>query len=272
MAKMPGLTQPDDIARVGFFDRLALLREEPVRAGVTRDPLAEPRVADGHVLLEAPGADAQEGHAVAVLRVHVRLDLEDEAGEGLGSSARVDAGRSSVARPGGGASSMQRLEERLDAEVVERAAEEDRRDVAARGTPRGRTASPAPASSSTLLAQVLRGRRSPMSVGERRVVEAADLHRRAVGGRPRCARSVRTSLRARGRTRPGRSARRRSASSSGRRAMLEHALDLVEQLQRLAAGVVELVDEGEDRDAPRCGRPRTACASAARCPWRCRAP
>ena len=37
---------------------------------------------DDHVALELAGADAHEGDAVAVLRVHVRLDLEDEAGEG----------------------------------------------------------------------------------------------------------------------------------------------------------------------------------------------
>jgi hypothetical protein len=41
------------------------------------------RVVDEHVLLEATGAHAQEGHTIAMLRVHVRLDLEDEARKGL---------------------------------------------------------------------------------------------------------------------------------------------------------------------------------------------
>ena len=35
-------------------------------------------------------------------------------------------------------------------------------------------------------------------------------------------------------------------------------LDLVEQLERVAAGAVPLVDEGEQRQAALAGRPRTA--------------
>jgi hypothetical protein len=35
----------------------------------------------GHVALELAGANAHERDAVAMLRVHVRLNLEDEAGE-----------------------------------------------------------------------------------------------------------------------------------------------------------------------------------------------
>ena len=35
----------------------------------------------GHVALELAGANAHEGDAVAMLRIHVRLDLEDEPGE-----------------------------------------------------------------------------------------------------------------------------------------------------------------------------------------------
>ena len=40
------------------------------------------RMRHRHVALELAGDDADERDAVAVLRVHVRLDLEDEAGEG----------------------------------------------------------------------------------------------------------------------------------------------------------------------------------------------
>jgi len=36
---------------------------------------------DEHVAVEAPRADAEEGHAVVVLRVHIRLYLEDEPGK-----------------------------------------------------------------------------------------------------------------------------------------------------------------------------------------------
>ena len=51
-----------------------------------------------------PRADAQEGDAVAVARVHVRLDLEDEAGE-LGVVRRDDRPSEVACGPGGGASS-----------------------------------------------------------------------------------------------------------------------------------------------------------------------
>ena len=42
----------------------------------------------GHVALELAGANADERDAVAMLRVHVRLDLEDETGERAGVPAR----------------------------------------------------------------------------------------------------------------------------------------------------------------------------------------
>ena len=49
-------------------------------------------------------------------------------------------------------------------------------------------------------------------------------------------------------------------------------LDLVEQLERRAAGPVPLVDEGQRAARRGRGTPRTACASGARCPWRRRGP
>ena len=58
----------------------------------------EPRVVHGHVLLESARADPHEGHPVAVLRVHVRLDLEYEGREGVGRGLDHPA----AARPGGG--------------------------------------------------------------------------------------------------------------------------------------------------------------------------
>ncbi len=47
-------------------------------------------VDDVHVALEATGDDADEGYAVAVFRVHVCLDFENEGGE-LGGGG-VDGG------------------------------------------------------------------------------------------------------------------------------------------------------------------------------------
>ncbi len=72
--------QPDDIAGIGFVDGLAFLREKLVRAGKAH-LFARAGVRDRHVALEFPGADAHERDAVAMPRIHVRLDLENEAGE-----------------------------------------------------------------------------------------------------------------------------------------------------------------------------------------------
>ncbi len=86
---------------------------------------ALPRVGDDHVLFEHARADAQERHAIPVAAVHVRLDLEDEPAE----RRRVRRNQALVAHPRRRRRRQfrQRLQERLQPEVRERAAEEDRR-------------------------------------------------------------------------------------------------------------------------------------------------
>ena len=84
------------------------------------------RVGDHHVLLEHARADAQERHAIAMALVHVRLDLEHEPAEVAAPRAGSRRGRSR-GRFGGGASSVKRVQKRLEAEVRQRAAEEHRR-------------------------------------------------------------------------------------------------------------------------------------------------
>src|SRR5262249_29601724 len=76
------IDESDDVAGVGHFDRLALATEEPVRAGGS-DRLAEAAVGHDHVLREPTRTDADECHTIAMTRVHVRLNLEDESGEPL---------------------------------------------------------------------------------------------------------------------------------------------------------------------------------------------
>src|SRR6266446_9375794 len=70
----------DDVARPGFIDDLALLREE--EDGVVHaDHLAGARLFQLHAAAKAPRAEPQERHAVAMVRVHIGLHLEDEAGD-----------------------------------------------------------------------------------------------------------------------------------------------------------------------------------------------
>ena len=72
--------EADDVAWERFVHRLAFVAEDLVGAGQAH-LLPGAGVMHGHVALELAGANTDEGDAVAVLRVHVRLDLEDETGE-----------------------------------------------------------------------------------------------------------------------------------------------------------------------------------------------
>jgi hypothetical protein len=144
--------EADDIARPGFVHRLAFAAEELVGGGEA-DGLAGALVRDDHVAVELARADAAERDAVAVLGVHVRLDLEDEAGEfrGIdrddtflrsgGGLAAVGAQRGRSASRSDGdrdrATGLRRhrvleetVEQELDAEIVHGAAEVDGRLLA----------------------------------------------------------------------------------------------------------------------------------------------
>ena len=70
----------DDVASDGGVDVFALGGEEGecVR---DFDVARKPHLAQFHARGEGAGVDAHEGDAVAVFRVHVRLDFEDEAAE-----------------------------------------------------------------------------------------------------------------------------------------------------------------------------------------------
>jgi len=74
--------EADDVAGPSFVNGFAFLAEELVRRGKANG-FAGALVGDGHVAFEFAGADANEGDAVAVLRIHVGLDLEDEGGEAI---------------------------------------------------------------------------------------------------------------------------------------------------------------------------------------------
>ena len=78
-----------------------------------------------HVRFEVTRDDSYEGYAVAVLRVHVRLDLEHEARERRVFRLHVAGVR--FARPRRRRQLQELAEKRLDAEIRERRAEEDRR-------------------------------------------------------------------------------------------------------------------------------------------------
>ena len=72
-------------------------------------------------------ADAHEGDAVAVVRVHVRLDLEDEAGHL--AFARIDLARRRLEPVRRRREIGERVDQIADAEIAQRRAEEHRRQM-----------------------------------------------------------------------------------------------------------------------------------------------
>jgi hypothetical protein len=196
-------------------------------------------VAHLHARRVAARADAEEGDAVAVLRVHVGLDLEDEAGERR--FGRLHHAHAAVARLRRRRPVDQRLQDLAHAEVVDARAEEHRALLPARKAVEveGRAGA---ADQLDVLAQLaISIGKSSSSFG---VVEALDqlASPPALLARREAHQLVVQQVdRRRGRLahaeRPG-----------DRRAVdLQHRLDLLEQLERLAHLAVELVDEGDDR-------------------------
>ena len=120
---VPWLGKPDDVARVRIVHPVAVARHEG--DGVRRlHVLAGAHVADAHAPAIASRGHAQERDAVAVLRVHVRLDLEHEPAEPI--LDRGDGALLGRARSGGRRQLDERLQQLADPEVIESGAEEHR--------------------------------------------------------------------------------------------------------------------------------------------------
>ena len=121
----------------------------------------------------AARADAHEGDPVAVARVHVRLDLEDEPGERAPRAGSTS--RAVVARGSGAGRVLDECRQQLGhAEIVDRRAEEDRRLAAGAGTRRSENACDAPRTSSIssrkACARGRRGTRSPPALARPSIV------------------------------------------------------------------------------------------------------
>src|SRR5262249_45293954 len=118
------IDESDDVAGVSHLDRLAIAAEEPVSSRRS-DRLAQAAVGHDHVLREATRTDADERHAIAMTRVHVRLNLEHESGEPV--VGRVHYAGIARAFLWGRRDLDERLKEWFEAEVGQRAAKEHRR-------------------------------------------------------------------------------------------------------------------------------------------------
>ena len=120
--KLPVVVDADDVARIGFLHVHALVGHEGKGIGnLHLAPFAQ--VLHLHAGRVAPRADAKERNAVAVVRIHVGLDLEDKAREAL--LIRIDLAHRRVARLRLGRPVDQRLQNVLDAKVVHARTKED---------------------------------------------------------------------------------------------------------------------------------------------------
>ncbi len=121
------VVQADDVAAEGFFQLLAVAGEEGQRVA-DLDVLADAHMAHLHALLVFAGAHPHKGDAVAMARVHVRLDLEHEAAERrLGRPHLALLGH---ARQRGGRPVDEGVQHMADAEVAQRGTEEHRGHLA----------------------------------------------------------------------------------------------------------------------------------------------
>ena len=122
-----GVEHADDVTCVGLVYYRALLRHKLLRLRKT-DGLAALNVEIFLVALKFARAYAHEGDPVAVSLVHVCLDLENKGGELVGE--RIDDLVAGLARQGRHGHVKKALQKRLNAEVVERRAEEHGAELA----------------------------------------------------------------------------------------------------------------------------------------------
>ncbi|MNQ30529.1 hypothetical protein D3C85_438740 [compost metagenome] len=121
------VVQPYDVTGAGLDGLLPVTGHEGDGVGDVH-VLADAHVAHLHALGVGAGDDAHEGDTVAVFRIHVRLDLEHEAGELLLGGHHFAA--LGLARHGGRGPVGQAVQHVVDAEVTQCGTEEDRGHLA----------------------------------------------------------------------------------------------------------------------------------------------
>src|SRR5579883_204572 len=117
----------DNIARIGFLGELAVLREEKLRR-VERDILACADELCLHAAHQFARADAQKSNPVAMIWIHVRLDLENKTGHFR--FMRVNGPRPCLECLRRRRESLQRVDQVAHAEIAQGAAEIDRCQMA----------------------------------------------------------------------------------------------------------------------------------------------
>ena len=196
---------------------------------------------DHHVLLEAARHNTQKRHPIAMLRVHVRLNLEHKAGELV--VRRLHDPLRAHARARRGRELEEPVQKWLDAEVRQRAPEEYRRELAGEKAVAIELGAGAGQQGNLILQRTI-GLSQRLS--QARVGEDLHPHRRSalVMQRPLKKQDLRF-LKVVQPLKPGPFPDRPIEGDS------RHAqglLDLLEQFVRMASRQIHLIDEGHNRD------------------------
>src|SRR4051812_38689193 len=124
--KRAAIQHTDHVAGPRLLDRRSLAREKLLRRREA-DHLVGPNMLHLHPRLEPAGTDAHEGHAISMLRIHVRLNLEHEPGELLIRWMYEPRRRFSRRRL---RRELEKLaKERLDAKIRQRPSKKPRREL-----------------------------------------------------------------------------------------------------------------------------------------------
>ena len=234
-----------DVAGIGLVHRGAVIGHEGRARGELELAVAL-HVPGVHAALKTTRADTHESDAVAVVLVHVGLDLEHEAREVLARRWHQLAGKLVGVRLGARRQAKELAQERLDAEVGEGAAEEDGRELAVRHGVEVELVTGA-------VEQLDVVHKVAVVLGTDKVVKRGvaqlglDLGNLlgGVGVARAFKREHMTALAIEHATEVAAVA---DGPVHGIGADAQHRLDLLHELERVAALMVELVDEGEDRD------------------------
>jgi len=240
-AQIAGVHQSDDVAGERFLDGLAIVAER--RGGVLGSHRATRANALGvHAALEATRAHARERQTVAVIGIHVGLDLEHEAGEvGIQRAfvvVHVDAWQRWRRQLG------HRVEQGAHTEVGERRTHEHRCALA--GQERRKVDVGTDGVEQTT---AIEGHLPGVALLRGRALGGDDL----LGGRRRTARRARVLRELAGTTVDGATEVARDAHGPRGRcgAQPDLLLHLVEKFQRVATGTIELVEERQHRQVAR---------------------
>ena len=226
----------DHVAGERLLGQGAILGEEELRRR-ERDRLPRAHELRPHAALKLSRADAEECDAVAMIWIHVGLDLEDEAGHL--ALVRIDDAAGGGLRPRARREFGQRVDELLDAEILERAAPEDRGHVTFEEgflVERLQALDGEVELVDSVLAFVF-----GQEFGDARVVGSVHGNRLSVLAerrQPTPSNVVGPGKRSAAADRPG---ERRGVER-------ERLLDLVDEVKRIASLAVHLVDEGQNGD------------------------